>query len=197
MVVFFFLLHLRRLSLNCWVHKRLPVCDPLSIQDQSVRGSNYCKFLSVLSTERGEGERRRKRESSGSSTSLQLKLFCSSLNSDVYFKLMKTFLSTAAFQLSRAHPTTSTLLSHPSHAAAWFAFPAELNRIRRGCPAFVEWWSSQWQPESLWPCPRSGVRVWGSGCSFCLVQAWRKLWRDAAATRHTHSSFSAALRSVS
>lgn len=35
------------------------MCDPLSIQDQSVRGSNYCKFLCVLSTERERGEEKR------------------------------------------------------------------------------------------------------------------------------------------
>ncbi|KAI9520992.1 hypothetical protein NQZ68_010693 [Dissostichus eleginoides] len=42
-----------------FVHLRLPVCDPLSIQDQSVRGSDYCTFLCVLSPER---ERDREKE---------------------------------------------------------------------------------------------------------------------------------------
>lgn len=120
------ILRLRRLSLNCWVHKRLPVCDPLSIQDQSVIGSNYCKFLCVLSTKREGGrvrQREREQQQRQQQPSLQLQVIRSSLNSEVYFKLMKTFLSTAAFQLSRAHLTTSA--SHPSPRCwlpAWFAF---------------------------------------------------------------------------
>lgn len=60
-----FFCRLRRLSLNCWEHKRLPVSDPLSIQDQGVIGSNYCKFLCMLSTERVGGKGRE--ESSGTS----------------------------------------------------------------------------------------------------------------------------------
>lgn len=115
------ILRLRRLSLNCWVHKRLPVCDPLSIQDQSVIGSNYCKFLCVLSTER-EGERGRESAAAISPT----QVISSSLNSELYFKLMKSFLSTAAFQLSRAHLTST---SHPSPRCwlvTWFAFPRNL-----------------------------------------------------------------------
>ena len=84
--------------------------DPLSIQDQGVIGSNYCKFLCMLSPEREGGRERQRGEQwqpaphSGSS-----------LYSEVSFKLMKTFPSTAALQLSRAHlATLSSIPGLPS-----------------------------------------------------------------------------------
>lgn len=73
MIFFPPLFRLRRLSLNCWGHKRLPVSDPLSIQDQGVSGSNYCKFLCMLSTGREGGKERRERWQRPSS---QLQLAC-------------------------------------------------------------------------------------------------------------------------
>lgn len=74
-MIFFPLFRLRRLSLNCWGHKRLPVSDPLSIQDQGVSGSNYCKFLCMLSTGR-EGGRERQRREQWHQPSSQLQLAC-------------------------------------------------------------------------------------------------------------------------
>lgn len=82
------------------------MCDPLSIQDQSVRGSNYCKFLCVLSSER-EREREEGQGAAVAAGFPPIHRFCRSLITDFYFKLMKTFLSTATFQLSRAHLATS------------------------------------------------------------------------------------------
>lgn len=58
------------------------MCDPLSIQDQSVIGSNYCKFLCVLSAERGgkeggggERERETERVTEREKPSFQLKSY--------------------------------------------------------------------------------------------------------------------------
>lgn len=137
-MVVFFPLRLRR-SLNCWVHKRLPVCDPLSIQDQSVRGSDYCKFLCVLSPER-ERDREKERAVAAAAFSSTRAIF-SSLKSEVFLNLWKHFLSTAAFELSRANPTTSTLLSVPSLLLPDLLFPWNLTGSEEGCTAFIEWWS--------------------------------------------------------
>lgn len=89
--------------------------DPLSIQDQGVIGSNYCKFLCMLSTEREGGKGRQ--ESSGTSCPpTPASLSGSSLHSEVFSKLMKTFPSTAALQLSRAHLTTFSSIPGPPSA---------------------------------------------------------------------------------
>lgn len=121
-----FFCRLRRPSPNCREHKRLPVSDPLSIQDQGVIGSNYCKFLCMLSTEREGGKGRE--ESSGTSRLPHPALLSgSSLHSEISFKPMKTFPSTAALQLSRAHPTTfSSIPGLPS--ADLTRSPVGLNR---------------------------------------------------------------------
>lgn len=97
------------------------MCDPLSIQDQSVRGSNYCKFLCVLSTGRErEREKKEGERESGDSSSHTLQVIHSSLNSDVYSKLMKTFLSTAAFS------SAELILLLQLHCLVWPPFPPSL-----------------------------------------------------------------------
>lgn len=124
---FFSLLRWRRLSLNCWVHKRLPVCDPLSIQDQSVRGSNYCKFLSVLSTEREkERERGKEERRSSDSSSLPFKLFAPALiqrctlNLWTHFYPQLPFGSAELILLLRPHCLIWPP-SLPRWLPAWFA----------------------------------------------------------------------------
>lgn len=121
------------------------MCDPLSIQDQSVRGSNYCKFLCVLSTER-EREREKAREGESSSIPSNSS-YLLQLDSEVSFKLMKTFSihsclsaqqSSSCYFDSTVSSTAPLLLTD-----GLICFPAELNRIRRGCRVFIEWWSVQ------------------------------------------------------
>lgn len=81
--------------------------DPLSIQDQGVSGSDYCKFLCMLSTGR-EGGKAREESSAPAVPSAPV-----SLHSEVSSKLMKAFSSTAAAQLSRAHLTTFSSIPGP------------------------------------------------------------------------------------
>lgn len=55
---------------------------------------------------------------------------------------MKTFLSAAAVQLSRAHLTN--LASIPALLTAGLILsPVGLNTIRSGRQVFIEWWSGQ------------------------------------------------------
>lgn len=142
---------MRRLSPNCWVHKRLPVCDPLSIQDQSVIGSNYCEFLCVLSTGR-EGGRETEKESRGSSSSSSrsshlstAQLICSSLNSEVHFKLM-TNISVHSF-LPAQRSSSHCLLSASDRLIVWppacVAFPWSQTGSQVVAECFIKWWSGR------------------------------------------------------
>lgn len=80
----------RRPSPHPAVHKRLPVCQPFSIQDQSVRGSDHCRVLSA-----GQGENAR---------SSSLTLFAPAR--------IQTFISN--FVLSSAEVTSLLRLLRPS-----------------------------------------------------------------------------------
>lgn len=142
---------MRRLSPNCWVHKRLPVCDPLSIQDQSVIGSNYCEFLCVLSTGReggrGGGRQRKRAEAAaaaaGAAISPRLNLFAPPAWIPRYtLNLWQTFLSTASSQLSGARLTASRppLTVWPP---ACVAFPRSQTGSQVVAECFIKWWSGR------------------------------------------------------
>lgn len=120
---FFFFCRLRRPSLNCWEHKRLPVSDPLSIQDQGVIGSNYCKFLCMLSTEREGGKGRE--ESSGTSPPTQLHLVAPAYIRRSPLNLWKRFHP----QLPSSSAELISLPSHPSlgcRLLTWLALLSDL-----------------------------------------------------------------------
>lgn len=144
---------MRRLSPNCWVHKRLPVCDPLSIQDQSVIGSNYCEFLCVLSTGREggkEGGRQRKRAeaaaaAAGAAISPRLNLFAPAWIPRYTLNLWQTFLSTASSQLSGARLTASRppLTARPSDRRPASPFPRSQTGSQVVAECFIKWWSGR------------------------------------------------------
>lgn len=181
------------------------MCDPLSIQDQSVIGSNYCEFLCVMSTGEGGREGDREQQQQEEEEEQPSPQFNFSLNSEVHFQLMTFFFcfhysSTAASQ-HRSQRARLTPSHPPAPTAGLRLLPqAEPQRITSGGRVLVEWRSgSESESESPWQCPGREVRVWGPGCSSCWARAWRRrCWpRDVAATRRTRSSCSAAPRSVS
>lgn len=124
----FFFCRLRRLSRKCWEHKRLPVSDPLSIQDQGVIGSNYCKFLCMLPTEREGGRERGKGRGESSGTSrppTQLHLVAPAYIQRSALNLWKRFHP----QLPFSSAELISLPSHPSlgcHLLTWLALLADL-----------------------------------------------------------------------
>lgn len=105
------------------------LCATLSAFKTRVWGDPTIVSFSVCCLQRGR-ERERKRERERAAAFPPTRVICSSLIQRCPLNLWKHFLSTAAFQLSRAHLATSTLLSYPQPRCcwltAWFAFQRNL-----------------------------------------------------------------------
>lgn len=121
------------------------LCATLSAFKTRVWGDPTIVSFSVCCLQRGrEREKAREGESSSipSNSSYLLQL-----DSEVSFKLMKTFSihSCLSAQQSSSCYFDSTVLSTAPLLLTdgLICFPAELNRIRRGCRVFIEWWSVQ------------------------------------------------------
>lgn len=123
------------------------MCDPLSIQGQSERGSNYCKTLCVLSAERRRKKEKKREQQREQQQQPSTQVICRSLNPELHFKLMKTFLSTVASQLYRAHLPASTLPPRPPCTPSSASRPErpslKLDWTRRGCGVLIKWRASQ------------------------------------------------------